>query len=230
MVRLDSVAKVIGDLWTTKTNWNLTVNYHDERYPPKGADRATADIDAVIDIRRKERAAKETRPGTIDEWDLIEKYRADITKLFSVSGPLLYTGLPVGFALKDNGITLILESLGSANVYNTLRLDSKQRATKEIQETVLPAIKRFAVVDSTDIKNFGVVVAYGSKDFSDESEVGNLEAEIVALVASSETTKKLAAAELTEEEFVDAADVYLMDRDTIKELRKIKVSIDDKGR
>jgi hypothetical protein len=229
-VRLDLVAKVIGDLWPTKNNWSLTVQYHKEGYPPKGADVATADIDKIIDLRRKARAAKENRPDIIDEWDLIEKYREDIAGLLSVSGPLLYTGLPVGFALKDNELTLILESLGSTNVYNTLRLDAKQRAAKEIQDTVLPAIKRFAVVKSTDIKNFGVVVVYGSKDFSDESDVLNTKAEIVALVASSERCKKLAAAELTEEEFVDTADVYIIDRDTIKDVRKIKASIGEKGR
>jgi dTDP-glucose pyrophosphorylase len=119
-----------------------------------------------------------------------------------------------------------LATKGSTTVYNTLRLDAKQRAIKEIQETVLPAMKRFAVavVNSADIKNFGVVVAYGSRDFSDELST---KAEVVALVASAERCKKLADAELTEEEFVDAADVYVMDRDSINDLRKIKASIED---
>ena len=230
-VRLDSIAKVIGDLWHAKTDWSLAVQFHDEKYPPKAADRATADVERVIGLRREERAAKENHPDIVDEWDLIEKYREDISSLLSVSGPLLYTGLPVRFALKDNDLTLILNSLVSTNVYNTLRLDAKQRAAKEIQDTVLPAIRRFAtaVVNSKDIKYFGVVVAYGSKDFSKESD-DNTEAEIVALIASSERCKKLAAAELTEEEFVDTADVYLIDRDTRNDLRKIKLSISDKGR
>jgi hypothetical protein len=214
-----------------KTDWDLAFHYYDEDNPPKGADRATADIAKAIDEWRTARAAlKATPQGVIFERDLIERYRADIMRLLKVSGPLLYTGLPIHFALKNNELTLILASKGSTNVYNTLRLDAKQRAIKELQETVLPAMKRFAVVNSTDIKNFGVLVAYGSKDYSDDG-VLSTKPEVVALVASAERCRKLAAAELTEEEFVDAADVYVIDRDTISDLRKIKVSIDDnKGR
>lgn len=223
-VELGSVAKAIGGEFTAKTSWDLTFHFHDPKYPPKDTDRATADIGEIVKLRRASRAAKETRPGIVDEWDLVEKYQADIIRLVSVSGPLLYSLLPVHFALKDSNLTLILASIGSDNVYNTLRLDAKQRATKEVQETALPAIKRFAVVGSKDIKNFGVMVAYGSKDFSDESST---KAEIVALVASSGACRKLADAELTEEDFVDMADVYLMDRETLDDVRKIKVSISD---
>ena len=224
-MKLDSAARVIGGEWSAKTSWNVTFHYHDPKYPPRDAARAAADIDRGIDLHHASRAAKEPRPDIVEEWDLIEKYRADITNLVRVTGPFLYSepGVPVGFALKDNNLTLILASLGSTNVYNT-RLDAKQRATREIQETVLPAIRRFAVVTSTDIKNFGVMVAYGSDDSSEEPSTRG---EIVALVASSEKCRKLADAELTEEEFVDSADVYLMDRDTVGEVRKVKVSIGD---
>jgi hypothetical protein len=224
-MRLDSAAKVIGGEWPAKTSWNATFHYHDQKYPPKDAAHAAADIGQGINLRRASRSSQETRPDIVDEWDLIEKYQADVIRLVRVTGPFLYTepGVPVRFALKDNNLTLILASLGSTNVYNT-RLDAKQRATREIQETVLPAIRRFAVVASTDIKNFGVMVAYGSDDSSEEPST---RAEIVALVASSERCRKLADAELTEEEFVDTADVYLMDRDSVSEVRKIKVSISD---
>jgi hypothetical protein len=55
--------------------------------------------------------AKEFRPGIIDEWDLVERYQADIIRLVSVSGPRRYSLLPVHFALKDNNLTLILASI-----------------------------------------------------------------------------------------------------------------------
>jgi hypothetical protein len=227
MLDLESVAKVVGGFMIccdTKQLWSLTVQYHDKLYPPKDGEHAAADISEIVHENRARRALK--LPP--DDGDLIEKYQADISRLlFHFSAPLLYNREPVRFALRDNNLTLILASLGSTNIYNTLRLDAKERATREIQATVLPAIKRFAIVSSTDIKNFGLVVAYGSKDFSDELST---EGEIVALVASSDSCRKLADAELTEEQFVDMADVYLIDRDTIFDVRKIKVSIGDNRR
>jgi hypothetical protein len=41
---------------------------------------------------------------------------------------------------------------------------------------------------------------------------------------------KLAHAQLSEEEFVDTADVYLVDRDMIGGLRKVKISLENKGK
>jgi hypothetical protein len=226
-MHLDSVATAIHYCQSVRTDWQLTFDYHEEDYPPKAVDRAMADIDKEIDASSKARASsKNAHSSAIQEWDLIVKYRADIMRLLTVNGhaPLLYTMIPIHFVLKDNDLTLLLASVGSTKVYNTLRLDARQRAAKAIQEAVLPAMKRFTVVHSTDIKNFGVLVAYGTKDFSDELST---KGELVALVAPAARCKKLADAELTEEEFVDAADVYVVDRDAIGEVRKIKVSLDD---
>ena len=78
--------------------------------------------------------------------------------LRQITEPLLYTTgqSPVRFASKDNGLVLVEASVGSDNIYNTLRLETKERAAKEIVATILPAIKQFRGISVPDVKSFGV--------------------------------------------------------------------------
>ena len=100
--------------------------------------------------------------------------------------------------------------------------------SRRSKPTVLPAMKQFRVVAAApDIKNFGVIVVYETRDFSKENSILSLKAEAVALVAQADKCRKLSEAVLTEEEFVDTADVYLVDREMIGGVRKIKVSLND---
>ena len=127
------------------------------------------------------------------------------------------------FASKDNGLVLVEASVGSDNVYNTLRLETKERAAKEIVATILPAIKQFRGINVPDVKSFGVVAIYGTKDFSAPDSTPR--PEVVALVASVENCRKLDQAEITEEDFVASSDIYLVDKDSA-DARKVKISLD----
>ena len=208
----------------SRTRWALAAMTKEPEYQPKGRENAARDIDRFIN----EKPTRDERRGLIAEHRLLTAHRNALVSLVrSGSDPLLYTEAPVRFALKDDTVTLLLTSISSNNVYNTRLLDAKQRATKEIQATLLPAMRQFSRMDSAVIKSYGIIVVYGSKDFSDEL---SLEAEAVALVASAEKCRKLIAAELSEEDFVETADVYLMDRDTVGTVRKIRISIDGKGK
>ena len=144
--------------------------------------------------------------------------------LRQITEPLLYTGeSPVRFASKDNGLVLVEASVGSDNEYNTLRLETKERAAKEIVATILPAIKQFRGINVPGVKSFGVVAIYGTKDFSAPDSTP--EPEVVALVASVENCRKLDEAEITEEDFVASSDIYLVDKDSA-DARKVKISLD----
>ena len=222
-IKLFPVAKVIEVEAASRTRWSLAFAYDDKegKYKHSGED-AVGDLEKYIN----EKPGPDWSPGLVAEHVLITKDRTDLEALVRASlKPLLYAQTPVRLASSDGGLTLLLTSLGSENVYNTLRLEAKERAAKEIQKTVLTAIKQFRVITSPGIKNFGVMVVYGTKDFSSPDSAP--EAEAVALVAAAATCQKLADAEITEEEFVASSDVYIVDRDDItNQVRKVKISLD----
>jgi hypothetical protein len=215
------VASVIEIQAFSRNNWSLAFAYGKKEYQPKTGEDAATDLDKYIN----------ERPGTdwgaklVAEHTLISKHRSTLESLVKLSlNPLLYTSVPVRLASHDGSLTLLLTSIGSKNIYNILRLKAKERAGEEIQKTVLPEIKQFQVVNSPTIKYFGVLAVYGTKDFSEPDSTP--EPELVALIASAVNCRKLANAEITEEDFVATSDVYLVDRDEADDqVRKIKVSL-----
>src|ERR1019366_4927248 len=222
--KLMSLADVIDAESFSRTQWELAGS-EPEKYHAKTQVEAVADLNAFIG----KTVTRDERRGYMAEHALFVKYRQSLTELVSLSPrPLFYLETHIRFALKDNSVTLLLTTLGSNSVYNTLRLDAKQRAAKEIEKTLLTAMKSFEFVKAAGIENFGVLGVYGSKDFSESDE--SPKAEVVALVARIDRCMKLAHAQLSEEEFVDTADVYLVDRDMIGGLRKVKISLENKGK
>lgn len=215
------VASVINVEASSKNDWSLAFAYGNKDYRPKTGEDAAADLDRYIN----DRPTADWGAKLVAEHTLISKNRSTLDSLVKVSlKPLLYTSSPVRLASQDGRLTLLLTSMGSENIYNTLRLDAKERAGEEIQKTVLPEIKQFQVVNSPAIKYFGVVVVYGTKDFSEEDSTPD--PEIVALVAPVENCRKLADAEMTEEDFVSASDEYIVDRDdATNQVRKVKASL-----
>ena len=99
---------------------------------------------------------------------MISKNPSSLEALVKVSlSPLLDTESPVRLASNDGNLTLLLSSMGSENVYNTLRLEAKERAGEEIQKTALPEMRQFDIINSPAFKYFGVIAVYGTKDFSE---------------------------------------------------------------
>ena len=218
-------------LWELAANRNVLAAHPEDK--PKTPQEAASDIDKFISAKvgtepwtpsASADPRHEGRRGLLAEQALFKKHRDSLsTVVGSTLRPLLYSEIPARFALKDGALTLLLTTLDSENVYNTLRLDSRQRAAKEIDAIALPAIERLSTVRAPDVKYFGVIVAYGTRDFSQEDSSKTPEAELVVLVAQADRCRKVSDAELTEEEFVDTADVYLVDGG----VRKIKVSLND---
>jgi hypothetical protein len=222
-MRLFPVVQVIEQESSDRTDWDLAFAYEEkeEKYKPKTGEEAAADLDKYVD----ERPGADVGVNWVAEHTLLTKYRDTLESLVKVSlRPLLYTVYPVRFASHDGDLTLLLASLGSVNVYNTLRLEAKERAGKELAETVLPELRQFQIVKCPACKYFGVISVYGTKDFSESGSTPK--PELVALVASVENCRKLADAEMTEEDFVAASDVYIVDRDEVTDqVRKVKVSL-----
>lgn len=230
--QLQTVMDVLGVETWARTFWELAYGYGDKENEPKSSEEVIFDIDAWL----KKKPEKDERKGQIAEYQLITKHREALVKLFKnfnlVGGQLgrfvyLKSDIPVRFALKDNALTMLITGVASEYTYNTLRTTAKSRAAKTIESMILPSLKDFnEVFASSDIKYFGMVVVYGSKDFLKKSRVLNLKAEVVAFVVASDKCKKFIEGKITQEELVNDADVYLCDRDMGMSIKKVKISLD----
>ncbi len=135
---------------------------------------------------------------------------------------------PIHFGLfNDTALSLIINSLFVDNVYNTLRLTARQRATKVIEEYVLPQLIVFIYrFKSSEIKYFGLTCVYGSKTFGDTDPVAT-KGEYVAFMASRKAISNYVTHKITEDELLNAADIYICDRTMgIGEIKKVKLQIE----
>lgn len=167
---------------------------------------------------------------------LVKKYQDTFEKTFldfqdSKADKFLYfqgTSLPVHFGLFNNtDLTLLISGVVSDDVYNTLKLTAKERVAKVITTYILPALKIVAE-NFTDqqIKYFGISCIYGSKDFGDDDPNGT-KAESISFLAPSALIKKYNSSDITEDELVNTADIYISDRDmSFHEIKKIKIVIE----
>jgi hypothetical protein len=182
------------------------------------------DDSVVIELRSKK------------TFSLIKKYRDTFDKTFldfqgTKAEKFLYsqgTALPIHFGLfNDTALSLLISGVVSDNVYNTLKLTAKQRAAKVITTYILPAFKTVAEnFTDKEIKYFGISCVYGGKDFGDDDPNGT-KAEFVSFLAPSSLIKKYASSDITEDELVNAADIYISDRDMgFHEIKKIKIVVE----
>lgn len=204
------------------TRWELAVGSQEDA--PKSNEGALEDFSKWL----KKYETKEESLGL--------KYEKNVRKIFGNFkligndwGKFVCNSVfsPVRFAQKQDGIVFLVTKVFSDNVYNTLRTSAKTRASNIISSMILPSMKAFYnSFGSTDIKYYGMVVAYGSKDFSKEGfHALNLRAEIVSLIVSAQTCKKFVEGIITDDELINASEIYLQDRD-IRHLKRIKVNLE----
>jgi hypothetical protein len=170
--------------------------------------------------------------GPPSQRELLLKYRPHILELlpgFKLCGQSVGTFLhdlshrpPVVFAQMDNRTCLIVADFTSDTIFNTLKLSTKQRAARVIEDCVLPKLGDFErALGDTDIAFYGVTVIYGSKDFSDESSVLNRQPEMVALVVPRDVCAAYVKGDITDGDLLQKSHVYLSDRESVYSVRKV---------
>lgn len=136
---------------------------------------------------------------------------------------------PIPFRFADNNgkKCVILSDIASSSVYNTLRSTSTSRASTVLISCIIPKIRFFyQAFEQTDFEYFGFIIFYGSKDFSEKSDVLNLKAEMLALIIPKDKCLQFIDGLITESEFIGNCDVYLTDRDMMFDYKKIKPQIE----
>lgn len=217
-----------------KISWDLAAS-DDEKYAAIKA----GDVMTYINTYLSNIPIENKRTGEIKEFNLIKKYKNNFDSTFE-DFKLLSTGErgnfvftkensnPIHFGLyNDTALSLLISGLCIDKVYNTLKLTSRQRATKVVMTYILPQLIVFLHKFKTkEIKYFSMTCVYGSKDFSDES-ANATKGEFVGFIASRNIIQKYVLHDITEDELINAADIYICDRDMgISEIKKIKITLE----
>jgi hypothetical protein len=217
-----------------RTTWELYSKYNNKEYAPV----RSSDVIKYVDIYLSKNLTRDDRNGEIKEFNLIKRYRSNLDSFFQrlgiigsdQLGEFLFDkdiSVPVQFGLYgDTALSLIISGIFIDKIYNTLKLTSKQRASKILTTYILSSLKYFVTTfKENDIKYFGMTCFYGSKDFSDESSFGT-KGEFIGFIAPGSIIKKYVSGDLTEDELVNASDIYISDRDMITDIKKIKIIIE----
>ncbi|MDD5525473.1 MAG: hypothetical protein PHV90_09570 [Smithella sp.] len=239
-------AKNIPELYLAKVHDILEYEYFTENHWTLGIqfqklDYIRSNTDVIEDFRKWLLDVKGSGPFStgmsigLYEISLFKKHAKSIEKLveninFVNKEPAKYlynnNTVPMRFANKDNKVVFLLTKYGSQMVFNTLRVSAKDRAAKIIGSLILPAMKEFKrAFNGSGICYYGMTVFFGSKDFSKESDILNLEPEMVTMVVSSEQYQKYSEGTITDDDLLTSADIYSTDRET-SDVKKIKIKFD----
>jgi len=131
---------------------------------------------------------------------------------------------PITVVETPNESIVLLGPLALDTVFNTLRTTARERAATVVTSEALPALKSLvAAIGTTDVfPRLAVTVVYGSKNLAGQSDVLNLKAEAVTIIAPRLLLLGFSKGELTEDEVVEKSDIFLMDRDDTG-LKKIRL-------
>ncbi|MCC6476768.1 hypothetical protein IT157_06890 [bacterium] len=224
---------VVNTQWTDKSSWSLSLQYKHKDYPPG---RNTDAISATKEWATSDQRIDECK-GFLAEHELTRKYESNIVE-FLGEVSLLADGFacfldakliepPIRFAKRDSLTTVILTGLATETVFNTLRSTARSRAGKVIQSISIATLKKFVKsFRDTEIDRLGVCVVYGSKDFSNDSDVLNLEPEVVAIVSPKHQLIDFLEGRVSEDSLVASSTIYLSDRDMRVEFKKIEIDLE----
>lgn len=174
------------------------------------------------------------------EYKLLKKYQIKIDSFFnsltlfgsSQLAKFVYSKsnneIPVKFCMQnDTSLTILIKVAFIDKIFNVSSLTTRQRAKTIIIQYLLPTIKEIykCLQTSTEIKYFGMSCVYGTKDYSD-SGVFSTTSESVSCIVPAKSMNKFIKNDLTEDELIRIADIYIIERGLASELKKIKVGLE----
>jgi hypothetical protein len=228
---LDPVFKILNSIDGMAEYWSSAYQGESTLYKIKTPNQLLKDIDSNLFLPE----IQINSPS----YKLISYYKTNIKELvnlFRLMGADNVTqyiyfdskfDLPFEFANDNNKLVFLIKCLSTKNIYNTLKLSPKDRANKVITELILPSLKYICFpLENTKVKEIGLSVVYGSKDFSvDNDYPDNLKAEIVTIIIPIDKCKDYAEGEITEEDLINVSNIYQFDRNSLTGgTKKIKIT------
>ena len=220
----DRVLKIA--VMSDKTTWSLGVNYKKENYIPIKSEEVKILIDSFIVAPKSNECDK----------FYIKKYKKEIDTLFtnmkflgdSYCTFLGVKNIEVPIKISNYNVTsklFLIKGIASTDIYNTLRLTSRQRASKIITSRIIPSLKSLKPILNKEFDYIGLGVVFGSKDFSDKSTLA-LKQDYVFFIAPKSKIIDFNNNKITEDELIQSADVYISDREMSYDVKKVKITLE----
>ena len=216
-----------------KTSWDLSITHQHSEYITKDSETVAKKLFLMLQNKKKQLIPKQ-KDVDINSIKMAIEYHKNISKLLQTLRykrirQYLFTfkddDIPIQFVNFHNQICLIIENIANDNIYNTLKTTAKERAAMEIANIIINFKDFYDCFKDTDIQYYGLFFTYGSKDFSDESIVFNLEPESILLLASKNDCAKFYNGEMSENKFLNRSYIFMSDRDISGEYKRIEVEI-----
>jgi hypothetical protein len=220
----DRVLKIA--VMSDKTLWSLGINYKTEKYLPIKSENVKIFIDSFIVAPKSNECDK----------FYIKKYKKEIDTLFtnmkfigdnySMFLGVKSTELPIKISNYNvNSKLFLIKGIATTDIYNTLRLTSRQRASKIITSRIIPSLKSLKPILNKQFDYIGLGVVFGSKDFSDKSALA-LKEDYVFFIAPKSKIIDFNNNKITEDELIQSADVYISDREMSYDVKKVKITLE----
>ena len=223
---LTPLSEVLKDATFGTTIWSLAIQYQSEEYESINHKDFTKALDTFSEYlpQSEYQQALRYRMEMKDAFKWFTVYCDNIaTFLPNTSG----RPIPFRFADKDGKKCVIITDMASSSVYNTLRSTSTSRASTVLISCFIPKVRfLYQAFMHTDFEYFGFIIIYGSKDFSEKSDILNLKAEVLAFIAPRDKCQQFIDGLITESEFIGSCDVFLTDRDMMFDYKKVKPQVE----
>lgn len=226
---LQDVSQLLSVIYYDEMQYELTFTHNEYK--------AKTDIQIldIIDEYIMKVPLKSEIHGQIAEYNVVKKYKEIIRKLFienvffhnDFAGYVPSFGNPIRVGLLNNDTTIIFHGLASQNIYNTIRTTAKKRASSIISSLILPLLdKVYDRFENTGFANIGIVVVYGTKDFTDDTGYDNELPESVCVILPIAKIKEYNKAIITENELIKNGNIYMHSRDMSSGFKKIDIVLE----
>jgi len=164
--------------------------------------------------------------------DIRLKYKSQIKQILNAMDVMgdrtvfYFTKFPVRIFKYNDGYCILI-TLAIDTIYNTIRTTSNSRFAETLRACVIPKIGYFSEeFESEEIRYFGFIITYGSRNFLEESGYPNLRAELGCIIINKIDCQKFTDGEITENELLANSNKYLSDRDMLLGFKKVDIKID----
>lgn len=128
---------------------------------------------------------------------------------------------PRGLLVKSHARRIQIISIATDVIFNTLRLDEYQRASKIVGQFLLPYGRSlFKAMRDTDIELFSVGACFASRNFLKEDDAPS--GEMVVMTFTKQSMEQFAEGKITDQELVNSSAFY-MTKDS--HMNKIQITL-----
>jgi len=211
-----------------KVYWSLGVNYQKLENKPSKPKEVISDIETFISSSEEDKSGM--RPYLIKYKEPIDSVFNSMNLIGNSLGEFVYSKKslpPLRICMyNDTSKIFFITGIAIQDVYNTLKLTSRQRASRIITSYLIPSLKALKPMLNKEYEYVGLGAVFASKDFSNNSVLSTKE-EYILFVVTAKKAMDFINGKITEDELVEFADIISSDRDmSLAATKKIKITLE----